>query len=81
MSVMRVIIRFFVDNEPNSDLRRKLAKVLDDDGFVRELSTMTYERGNVNPSDIAEILTAFWSAAAVHDGPGRVAHFWLYSDP
>jgi hypothetical protein len=80
MSLMRVMIRFSVDNEPNSDLRKKLEMVLDDDGFVRERNTATYERADVNPSEIAEILEEFWSAAAVHVGPGRIDHFWLYSD-
>jgi hypothetical protein len=77
---MRVMIRFSVDNEPNSDLRKKLAKILDDEGFVRERNTATYERADVDPDEIAEILEEFWSAAAAHDGPGRIDHFWLYSD-
>jgi hypothetical protein len=80
MSLMRVMIRFSVDNEPNSDLRKKLEKVLDHDGFVRERNTATYERADVDASEIAEILEEFWSAAAVHVGPGRIDHFWLYSD-
>jgi hypothetical protein len=49
---MRVMIRFSVDNEPNSDLRKKLAKILDDEGFVRERNTATYERADVDPDEI-----------------------------
>jgi len=77
---VRVIIRFSVDNEPNSVLRNKLSGYLTRAGFVRNANTATYENQHIGKADIATVLGKFWRGASSHTGPGRVDHFWMYSD-
>jgi hypothetical protein len=77
---MRVIIRFSVDGEANSALRNKLSGRLTRAGFVRAQNTATYENGNIDEGDAATLLASFWRCANNHAGPGRLDHFWLYSD-
>lgn len=77
---MRVIVRFSVDGESNGALRNKLTGRLQRAGFVRAQNTATYENANINEGDLATSLAGFWRAANNHQGPGRLDHFWLYSD-
>ena len=77
---MRAIIRVSVDHEHNSALRNKLNKVLTDAGFVRAQNTATYERNGLQALGLGQILQDFWNKVHSHGGPGRVDHFWMYSD-
>lgn len=77
---MRAIIRFSVDGEANSALRNKLANWLTGKGFVRAGNTATYEHPHIAKADLAKVLGDFWRKANVHQGPGRLDHFWMYSD-
>ncbi len=77
---MRAIIRFSVDNEQNRALGNKLTKVLTDAGFTAAANTATYERVGLQAHGLGQILQEFWSTAHAHAGPGRIDHFWMYSD-
>lgn len=77
---MRAIIRFSVDGEANSALRNKLANWLIGKGFVRAGNTATYEHQHIAKADLAKVLGDFWRKANSHQGPGRLDHFWMYSD-
>jgi hypothetical protein len=77
---MRVIIRFSVDNEANSALRNKLSGVLTRAGLARSANTATYEALHMSQTSISKMLGEFWKRANSHGGPGRLDHFWMYSD-
>lgn len=77
---MRVIVRFSVDNETNSALRNKLSGVLTRANFVRNANTATYENQHISSDRIGATLGEFWKRANNHQGPGRLDHFWMYSD-
>ncbi|GLR54328.1 hypothetical protein GCM10007923_55450 [Shinella yambaruensis] len=78
--IVRVIIRFSVDNENNSALRNKLTGVLTRAGLVRGANTATYEAMHLTSGNVGHMLSAFWRRANNHQGPGRIDHFWMYSD-
>ncbi|MGO9605414.1 MAG: hypothetical protein ACLQAT_18835 [Candidatus Binataceae bacterium] len=77
---MRAIIRFSVDNETNGALNNKLNKVLTDANFAKAQNTATYERIGLQALGLGQMLEKFWSTAHGHEGPGRLDHFWMYSD-
>jgi hypothetical protein len=77
---MRAIIRFSVDYEINSALRNKLTPILETAGFQRGENTATYEHQNISQGNLGGALQNFWSTANAHGGPGRIDHFWMYSD-
>lgn len=77
---MRTILRFSVDNEANSALRNRLSGRLTAAGFVRNANTATYETQHITPAALATVLELFWNDAQNHAGPGRIDHFWMYSD-
>lgn len=77
---MRAILRFSIDNENNGHLRNNLANRLEQSGFVRNQNTATYEHQNITKQQLAAVLGDFWTRAHQHNGPGRVDHFWMYSD-
>ncbi len=77
---MRTIVRFSVDRENNSALRNKLAGVLRRAGFTKARNTGTYEHGQIGEAGVCTVLGTFWNAADNHPGPGRIDHFWMYSD-
>jgi hypothetical protein len=77
---MRTIIRFSIENEKNSALRNRLATILESGNFVRQGKTATWEHRNIGNRKLGRILGEFWRAAAGHQGPGHVDHFWMYSD-
>lgn len=81
---MRVILRFSVDNEINGSLRNKLTRRLTKAGFALQKRTATYEHRTIDPDDMATVLETFWTTAnnhrAIYGKPGRIDHFWLYSD-
>jgi hypothetical protein len=77
---MRAIVRFSVDGEANSALRNNLSGVLTRAGFSRNANTATYEASHLSKGDIGKALGEFWRRANGHKGPGRLDHFWMYSD-
>ena len=77
---MRAIIRFSIDRENNSALRNKLAPILEGTGFQRGENTATYEHQNISQQSLGAALNQFWTTANAHEGPGRIDHFWMYSD-
>jgi hypothetical protein len=77
---VRAILRFSVDNEQNSALRNRLSNRLVQAGFVRNANTATYEATHISAANLAAVLQAFWNDAHGHAGPGRIDHFWMYSD-
>ncbi len=77
---MRVIIRFSIDNEKDGALRNKLATKLRAAKFGLLKHTATWSNTTISEHRLALTLSAFWRTADGHSGPGRLDHFWLYSD-
>jgi hypothetical protein len=77
---MRAIVRFSVDNEANGLLRNQLNPILTGAGFQMRLNTATYEANGIPEDDLGHALEDFWTTASQHLGPGRVDHFWMYTD-
>jgi hypothetical protein len=77
---MQVIIRFSLDGDAGSPLRNRLQTILVNAGFIRGQNTATYRHPHIDVQPISDTLRDFWAAVATHAGPGRVDHFWMYSD-
>jgi hypothetical protein len=78
-AILRTIVRFSTDHEVNYALGNKLAKILKLSGFSYSGKTATYE-GPIQAAALSVCLNSFWDEVATHGGPGRLDHFWMYSD-
>lgn len=77
---MRAIIRFSLDGDQGSALRNPLCYRLEQMGFQRAGNTATYENPHIGTLELAQTLDGFWTLVNQHQGPGRVDHFWMYTD-
>lgn len=78
---MRVIIRFSLNNDANSQLRNVLKPILERNGIRWTGNTTgTYEGSNVTEADLRNALRQFWNALARYTGNAQVDHFWMYVD-
>lgn len=77
---MRVVIRFSLNRDKNSELRNALKPALENHGIMwTGKMTGTYE-GDVAEIAIRNALRQFWTTVANYTGRGHVDHFWMYSD-
>jgi len=78
---VRTIIRYSVDDDMNGQTTNRLRKALEDNGMLFTPATATYE-GHRTEAELGRVVAAFWRAAAraATSGPGRLDHFWMYSD-
>ena len=81
---MRAIVRFSINGEGNNALRNKLEGVLGGSGFDRLQNTATYQTDDIDEETLGHALTAFRATIHTHAdqnlGPGRIDHFWMYTD-
>ncbi len=77
---MRVVIRFSLNKDRNSELRNILKPILEGHGILwTGRTTGTYE-GDAPETAIRNALRQFWNAVAIFPGRARVDHFWMYAD-
>ncbi|MBK5960946.1 hypothetical protein CCR97_22465 [Rhodoplanes elegans] len=74
---MNVTIKFSVDSDQGGVLTGILGRILTDAGLVRTGNTATYS-GQLVENALGDLQLEFWTAAAIHDGPGRIDHVWMY---
>jgi hypothetical protein len=74
---MKATIRFSISFENNSALRNKLNSILLNSSFDLLQNTASYETASITESQLATALGNFWNAAASHQGPGKIDHFWM----
>ncbi len=79
---MRALIRFSLDDDKNSELRNKLAKILVDDyGFVKHgKNTATYEHADITKPKLKVVMDRFWKQAVKSTNVAEIDHVWMYCD-
>lgn len=78
---MEATIRFSLNEDRRSELRRKIVSVLSAQGFERANGrTATYVNSNATPAQMENAMSGFWDRVRTHDGPGTIDHFWTHVD-
>lgn len=80
VGIYRASIRVSLNGDISSALRGKLKKAaFDPNGFLNDPGghgTGAWINSNCTPQEMEACLSALWSTANAHPGPGKIDHIW-----